>query len=382
VPKAPRTSHRDNSRFSGLPAFCQPPVLLAVILAALGLALIMALAQVPVHAGLQAMLNHLALLMLLVTWISVLALALLCVLGRSGLLQRRRWLPWPPAWSVLGVILLATAAVTWAAKAWFAPVWLGASPPIFVLRALGIAAIAGGAALWIWQRHIHALAALREAEQAELSTLRAQLNPHFLFNSLNGIAALIPVRAAEAETAVLRLSRLLRTALLDSPWHPLAQELHLAHDYLALQQLRLAERLTVKWEIDALSAELQDAVLVPRLALQVLLENAIRHGVEPSLSPVTVVITAQVTRRADTQHLRLCVRNPVPASTTPASGHGIGLDNLRRQLRLLHGDRAALVIDGPGGPANGPEPGDFRACLRLPLALKAHPLPTPAVKEA
>ena len=181
--------------------------------------------------------------------------------------------------------------------------------------------------------------ALRAAlAEAELATLRAQVNPHFLFNALNTVRALVREDPEAARRAVTRLSTLLRATLAAGPGeHPLAAELDLARAYLDLEGLRFEERLAV--EIDVPDAAL--GVAVPTLLLLTLVENAVKHGVAGRPEGGAVRVEA---RLADGT-LRLRVENPpAPAGAAP-DGTGTGLRTARERLALLHGAAARLDAD-------------------------------------
>ncbi len=183
--------------------------------------------------------------------------------------------------------------------------------------------------------------------QAKLQALRMQLQPHFLFNTLNAISTLVHRDARRADEMIGNLSDFLRLTLetADQQEIPLRQELDFLDHYLAIEQVRFGERLRVTREIapEVLSA------LVPSLILQPLVENAIRHGLEPSRQAGLLTITAS---RADGL-VRLVVRdNGVGLKSTPAASgrEGIGLANTRARLRELYGEAARLELkDGPAG---------------------------------
>ncbi len=173
----------------------------------------------------------------------------------------------------------------------------------------------------------------------KLERLQGQLEPHFLFNALNTISAL--VRSADRNTAVTalaRLSDLLRYALRASKnnWLSVQDEINFLQDYLALQGLRFADRLIVELDIQP---EQWDALSCPPLLLQPVIENAIRHGLESheGLCTLQVKITLQ------DDHIVFVVSNPVPADAKRQAGHGVGLHATRERLRLLFSDRASLV---------------------------------------
>lgn len=182
-----------------------------------------------------------------------------------------------------------------------------------------------------WQAQVKANAA------AALQALQARINPHFLFNSMNTIAALVRKDAATAERAVEDLSDLFRAALGDDCADAtLAEELQLVGQYLAIEQLRLGARLHVDWH---LSADLPLQCRLPRLLLQPLFENAVLHGIVPRPEGGTIRVDAEAAGAG----LRLSLSNPLPLAAEPAGhGHGHALPSVRRRLELYYGGRARL----------------------------------------
>jgi two-component system sensor histidine kinase AlgZ len=166
------------------------------------------------------------------------------------------------------------------------------------------------------------------ATAARLSDLQARIRPHFLFNTLNSAIALVRAEPARAEALLEDLSDLFRHALADQGAAvTLAEEITLAQRYLAIEQVRFGERLQVQWLLD----EQAGAARVPPLLLQPLVENAVRHGVEPSAEGAQLRISSE--RRGSTVVIQ--VSNTVPAGPG-AQGHGVALANVRDRLRLLH----------------------------------------------
>jgi sensor histidine kinase YesM len=181
---------------------------------------------------------------------------------------------------------------------------------------------------------------LAEALQsAELRLLESQLNPHFLFNALNGVRALIAEEPARAQEAVTQLARTLRYTLAAGQQQlvSLGQELEMVEDYLALESLRLAERLKIVRDIEPAAAQ----VGIPTMLLQTLVENAIKHGVAPLRQGGTLRIVARTTGT----ELVLEVENPRPAGTPAQAVEGVGLRNASKRLQLLFGLRAKLELD-------------------------------------
>ncbi len=163
---------------------------------------------------------------------------------------------------------------------------------------------------------------------ARLAELQSRIRPHFLFNTLNSAIALVRAEPAKAEALLEDLSDLFRHALKDADAPvTLAEEIELARRYLAIEQVRFGERLNVQWSIDPLA----DGAMVPPLLLQPLVENAVRHGVEPSTEGADVRISTQ--RRGSVAVIK--VTNTVPAGQGER-GHGLALHNVRDRLALLH----------------------------------------------
>ncbi len=214
--------------------------------------------------------------------------------------------------------------------------WAGLADPVGGLRvaatALGGAALA--ALLWAWldlrSRIWHPANA-----SARLAELQSRIRPHFLFNALNTALALVRIDPARAEAVLEDLAQIFRTALADAGASvTLDEEIELARRYLAIEQIRFGARLQVEWELDRRDPRV-GAARVPPLVLQPLVENAVRHGVEPSAHGARVRISASVQRG----QVVVVVSNTV-GSEPGSPGHGMALHNVRERLRLLH-DMAA-----------------------------------------
>jgi len=179
----------------------------------------------------------------------------------------------------------------------------------------------------------------RALQSAELKLLKSQLNPHFLFNSLNSVRALIAEDPSRARDAVTQLAGLLRYTLRSDHEElvTLERELKTVGDYLALESLRLGDRLRIEL---AIAADAQN-ISVPVMLLQTVVENAIKHGIAELPSGGVLRITAMV--RDDM--LCLEVQNPRPANLPVREQRGSGLYNATERLRLLFGSRAVLELD-------------------------------------
>ncbi|HEV2569270.1 sensor histidine kinase [Sphingomonas sp.] len=198
--------------------------------------------------------------------------------------------------------------------------------------------------------------ALSAAQHAQLAALRYQLNPHFLFNTLNAISAMIVTRRNdEAELMTDKLSSFLRASLASDPTElvPLDQELTLIEDYLEIESIRFGERLHV--EIDCASDAC--SVPIPSFLLQPLVENAIKYGVAPSLEPVNI----RVTGRRDGDELIVTVEDDGKgaANAVAPGGTGVGLQNVRRRLSALYGELASV--------AAGPRDPGYASVIRMPV---------------
>ena len=189
-----------------------------------------------------------------------------------------------------------------------------------------------------WQQQRNRLLQTQRAlAEAQLAHLQGQLRPHFLFNALNTVSALMHTDVERADRLVARLSDLLRISLRSggSEMIPLAEELRTLALYTDVMRERFRDRVTLEWHADP---EL-DAAPVPALLLQPLVENVFKHAVERTLMPVHVVISTQ--REGDL--LVLTVRN-TGSSLPPSFDEGVGLRNGRERLGIIYGGAASMVI--------------------------------------
>lgn len=198
----------------------------------------------------------------------------------------------------------------------------------------------------------------RQAEmQARLTALQARIHPHFLFNSMNTIASLIRSRPEQAEDAVLDLSELFRASLrTDQRLVSLQEELDLCKHYLALEQLRLGDRLQMEWRLDPEAAQ----QAIPPLSLQPLIENAIYHGIQPQPDGGRVLVESQRRRG----YVYLLVQNPRPQPHhSTHEGNRVALNNILTRIQTLFGEKAVLK--------HSQQDNLYTVTLRLPW----HPLP-------
>jgi signal transduction histidine kinase len=200
---------------------------------------------------------------------------------------------------------------------------------------------------------------LRElAASAQLAALRAQVNPHFFFNSLNSIAQLISTDPAKAESCVERLAEIFRYLLTrtQAEFVPLSEELEIAEAYLDIERARFGEELVVREEID----ERARSLLLPGLILQPLVENAVKHGISQKIGGGAVLIRAAL----ENGTLNVTVRDTGVGlrAATSVFERGVGLRNVRDRLVKLYGDDYAPTISSPPGEGT-------TVTLRIPVAV-------------
>jgi two-component system sensor histidine kinase AlgZ len=338
-----------------IPDFCRwrPLLLLAFILELVAIVLTLS-------AGVGANVwDRFFLVSLYLQWTGLCSGAVLCF--------ARRWLRRAPVEVMFLVAWILLVAVTGLISFFGYETMLRTDPAFamrpeprdgFMFRHLCIGAIVSLLVLRLfWLQHQWRQQVLSEG-RARYEALQARMRPHFLFNSLNSIASLVGSRPAEAETLIEDMAELMRSGLeARSRLVPLAEELTLARAYLRIEQARLGERLNVAWDVDA-GAEALD---VPLLSVQPLIENAVYHGIERLPTPGVVGVAA----RQDGTTLRIEVSNPRPdPSAPPHQGQRIAVDNIAQRLALIYGDNQARLELGEDGDR-------FVARLILPIVKPA-----------
>ncbi|MEM6641749.1 MAG: histidine kinase [Bacteroidota bacterium] len=191
-------------------------------------------------------------------------------------------------------------------------------------------------------RYNKSLQAETATREVELSNLKAQLNPHFIFNALNSIRALVDENPVKSKESITKLSHLLRTSLASDRkvLVPFSEELEMVVDYLSLESIRYEERLTTQLDIDRLS----DRFKVPPLLLQTLVENGVKHGTSKLKKGGIIKITSKV--KGST--LLLEIRNSGQLSTTQKAETGFGIANTKKRLHLIFGEYATFEIKNEG----------------------------------
>ncbi len=261
----------------------------------------------------------------------------------------KRWLSrWPaPSQAVAAALLGAACALAGAAPGW---VLGGEAPDVARSLALVLAGAALALAIFHWLQ-LRVDATLPAATTARLAELQSRIRPHFLFNTLNTALALVRLDPARAETVLEDLAELFRVAISHADMSTtLAEEIELARRYLAIEQIRFGARLVVSWELDAAAG----GARVPPLLLQPLVENAVRHGVEPAAAGGVLRVRTQVRQG----RACLSIVNSVPALPS-LPGQGVALKNVRERLRLMHDVAADFEVRRADGV--------FRVEIAVPL---------------
>ena len=336
-----------------IPDLCATRMVFAIVLIAELIALTLSLAR----PG-PDFLTELARVSLFLQWLGLTSAALLCYtrprLARLGV---------PAATAAVFALLLINTALISGAALWFGSsltLRTGVTQTLFpsdrwsfLLRNEGICVIVAAMLLRYffvthqWRRHVRAEA------RSRIEALQARIRPHFLFNSMNTIAALTRSDPQRAEEAVEDLADLFRATLRDShsPLR-LKEELELTRIYQRIEELRLGERLKVRWAV----SELPMRAFVPGLTVQPLLENAIYHGIEPLDRGGTVTVEGRLVDG----NIEIVVTNPVSPNraTDDRRGNRLALENIRQRLDLAYGDKGSVEVTA--------QPDCYRVTIHFP----------------
>ena len=352
---SPKSSARAPTFF--LPDFCASPAVFAVVLIAELVALVIALARHALHDNFWSDLAGGSLFLL---WIGLTCSAVLC--------RARPWLQTMPqgrASMVAVGLLVATIGVVSEVVYRVGLFWAGDNEDLigffpsdhvgFVLRNIAVGFIVSALALRYFYVSAEWKRSIEQEALARIRALQARIRPHFLFNSMNTIAALTRSNPERAEQAVEDLADLFRASLSDASARiSLKDELEIARTHQRIEQLRLGDRLKVHWDVD----DLPMRALVPSLIVQPLLENAVYHGIETLPRGGEVFIVGR--RQGDQVHIE--VRNPIQAQAGYANreGNRMALENIRQRLELAWPGRARVETEQ--------REGEFCARLIFPYA--------------
>ncbi|TCV92804.1 two-component system sensor histidine kinase AlgZ [Luteibacter rhizovicinus] len=329
------TPERTRAASADLPDFCSLPVLFALLVVGALTVSLMWLAP-----GNDSALRGYCVAMLFVVWLAMLLTVALCKL-RPWMQRLSGLWPYAAVWLLLvSTVLVSSTVVAWLDHA----IGTGLTPPSLsgFVRDCGMATGLLGAGLL---RYFYVVAQwqarLAAAAHAQVAALQARIRPHFLFNSMNTVAALVRVDPDAAERTVLNLAELFRAALGSdtSAVGTLGEELLLVDRYLEIESLRLGDRLHVERDVDVPAG-----LPLPCMLLQPLVENAIRYGIQPLREGGTIRLTG---RRVD-GGIELVVDNPLPESPA-AGGTGHGLRSVRERVAYHFGARSRVdVVSGNG----------------------------------
>ncbi len=330
----PEPTHEDSQAY--LPDFCAAGTLFIIVLVAELVAIVLTLAA---HDVGRPFLVELSKTSFFIMWLALLGSAVMCAL-RNTLEKAGKTRAFVLAFVVLEILCLLLSEASWQLVRIFgSSTIISDSHTTFLLRTFAISSIVIALAmryLYIsseWRRSI-----VLEA-QSRISALQALIRPHFLFNSMNTIAALTRSNPSQAEEAVEDLSDLLR-ATMGSPkdLSSLKQELEIAAIYQRIEKLRLGDRLNVRWQL----GDLPMRARIPNLTIQPLLENAIYHGIELLPEGGDVVVEG----KRDGKSLEIRISNPVAdGKERDKIGNRMAMSNIRQRFELAYGSRGSVDVD-------------------------------------
>lgn len=334
-----------------LPEFCTTARLLAAIAA--GQLVMLTIALAPTRAPRWDFVEF-ASASALASWIAVASAIALCKL-RPWLGRLPRGADFAAATAVpMAVAFLGAGALNYIAATLGEFILDAGRDRHFVLATTALTGLIAAIALRYFAAQDRWKAQVQAVSQAQMDALQARIRPHFLFNSMNSIAALVRSDPAAAERAVEDLSELFRAALGQGGQRgTLADEITLAERFLGIEQLRLGPRLSVRWEA---APGLPLALPLPRLVLQPLLENAVVHGIARLKEGGEIAIALAV----EGERLCITVGNPRPVDVASRPGNGHALDSIRQRLRHQFGEAARMSAEATQGY--------YRVRLELPLA--------------
>jgi two-component system sensor histidine kinase AlgZ len=271
------------------------------------------------------------------------------IVSLAALCAARRWLVklgYAPAYAVMAFFEIGLA---WAFHALGESVAIGRESMPF-LQFAAITVFVAGISLAYFDFRMRALSPA--ITEARIQALQARIRPHFLYNSINAVLSLMRSDPRRAERALEDLADLFRVLMADNrTLAPIANEVELARQYLAIEELRLGERLRVSWKIDGMPAD----ALVPPLVLQPLIENAVYHGIEPSDKGGEIEIDVSLAGK----QLVMVLRNPVPGSGAKhVAGNKMAIINIRERLQLHFDAEASMRSEVKDGA--------YRVTIRMP----------------
>jgi len=320
-----------------LPDFCGVRNIFSVVLFTEVLAIIFAMATA--SSSVQFW-DYLALSSLLMLWIALLNAAVLCLL-RSWLHKQKESHFYIFSFTLMmSISLLVSVITSKMADLFYAEFEKNTFDAFFLIRVMTISAVIYLILLRYFYLQQQWRLNIAAQSRAEIQALRARIRPHFLFNSMNTIASLIAVSPETAETAIEDLSDLFRASLRENNMSYLSEEIELTKSYLAIESLRLGDRLQIEWQIDQNLLDTE----IPALSIQPLAENAIYHGIEPIRKGGKILISAlQIDNK-----LKLSISNPLMPenkSSVFKKGNQMAQDNIKQRLKLVYGNKGEFSIN-------------------------------------
>jgi two-component system sensor histidine kinase AlgZ len=322
-------SIKQNARPDGLPNFRNLGTLLRILLISIGLALLQAIILANAWSDVAQRMVQISMLLTPVLLTSL----LLLWLAQSWLNQLSYW---RGVLSVTGLVVVLTLSIYYLGGEIYRP--LDENDSYFDEVKYALLSMMVCAILLLYFR-LRTVVLSHALNDARLQILRARIRPHFLFNTINAVLGIVRTQPRQAETALEDMADLFRMAMSDArDLVPLQKEIQLSKQYIALEQLRIGERLQVDWQMQSLP---EDA-LVPQLLLQPLLENAVYHGIEPLTQGGCINITLS----SNGDELQIKVENPcLQRSEGRHRGNKVALLNIRERLDLLFDVEARYQVE-------------------------------------
>ncbi|MEO6974490.1 MAG: histidine kinase [Gallionella sp.] len=322
-------SIKQNARPDGLPNFRNLGTLLRILIISNGLALLQAILQAGSWTEVAQRMMQINTLLT-----PVLLTSLLLLWAAQPWLKRIAYRRGALAVTTL-VVVLTLSIYVFGGELYRSPENTGGS--FDVMRCGLLSAMVSGILLLYFRLRSRVLS--RALSDARLQVLRARIRPHFLFNTINAVLGIVRAQPKQAEAALEDMADLFRMAMSDAEdLAPLGREIQLSKQYLALEQMRMGDRLRVDWQIQ----DVPDDVLIPPLLLQPLLENAVYHGIEPLSQGGSISVALH--RNGDEVHLR--VENPCPVRADVSHlGNRVALRNIRERLDLLFDVEASYQVE-------------------------------------
>ncbi|MFV2004265.1 MAG: sensor histidine kinase [Gammaproteobacteria bacterium] len=329
------TNHTAQPAHALLPNFCDVRILFIAVLLTEVLAIVFSMAAA---SSSKQFWDYLSLASFLMLWITLLNSAVLCQLRNWLHKQKQNFCLLLSFSLMMSISLLVTLLINKAGI--FFNYDDNTLDNLLILRVMTISAVIYFLLLRYFYIQNQWRLNLAAQSRAEIQALRARIRPHFLFNSMNTIASLIAISPETAEQAIEDLSDLFRASLSEKNMNPLRDEIELTKSYLAIESLRMGDRLQVEWQIDDNLLDTE----VPSLCLQPLAENAIYHGIEPIEKGGKILISAlQIDNK-----LKLSVSNPLVSekqSSAFKKGNQMAQDNIRQRLNLVYGNKGKFTIN-------------------------------------